>query len=312
MPSRRQFLVTAAAALTGETLAGRQRLPQPVATSRFHDVRRGVGYFTGPGGTIGWLATPDGAAVIDTQFPETAKLCVDELRNRSARGIEVLINTHHHGDHTAGNTTFRPAVRQIVQHERCAMMHRAAAQAIGGDAQKGLADSTFTDSWSTTIGTERIAVSYYGPAHTGGDAVVLFEQANVVHLGDLVFNRMPPFVDRPSGASIRSWIAILERIAAEHANATFIFGHGKNDVVSGTAKDVTHFKDYLTAVLDYVQKGITAGRSLQEIASLDVLPGFPDHMNIAKTYTSPVPVFTLTHVLTAMYEELTTPQGPAR
>ena len=190
-------------------------------------------------------------------------------------------------------------------------MHRAAAQAAGGDAQKGLADSTFTDSWSTTIGTERIAVSYYGPAHTSGDAVVLFEQANVVHLGDLVFNRMPPFVDRPAGASIRSWIAILERIAAEHGNATFIFGHGKNDVVSGTAKDVTHFKDYLTAVLDYVQKGITAGRSLQEIASLDMLPGFPDHMNIAKTYhLSPVPVFTLTHVLTAMYRGAHNAAGP--
>ena len=112
MPSRRQFLATAGAALTGETVARMQRPRQPAATSRFHDLRRGVGYFTGPGGTIGWLATPDGAAVIDTQFPETAKLCVDGLRSRSARGIGVLINTHHHGDHTAGNTTFRPAVRQ--------------------------------------------------------------------------------------------------------------------------------------------------------------------------------------------------------
>ncbi len=129
MPSRRQFLATAGVVLTGEALAGMQRPRQPVAASRFHDLRRGVGYFTGPGGTIGWLATRDGAAVIDTQFPETAKLCVDGLRNRSARGIEVLINTHHHGDHTAGNTTFRPG-RQADRPAR-ALRHDAPGRGAG-------------------------------------------------------------------------------------------------------------------------------------------------------------------------------------
>ena len=96
---------------------------------------------------------------MDSQYPAEATALLGGLNERSGnRPVDFLINTHHHGDHTAGNTTFRPAVRQIVQHERCAMMHRAAAQATGGDAQKGLADSTFTDSWSTAIGTERVAV----------------------------------------------------------------------------------------------------------------------------------------------------------
>jgi glyoxylase-like metal-dependent hydrolase (beta-lactamase superfamily II) len=277
---------------------------QAALAGRFHDIRRGVGVFTGPGGTIGWLATPDGAVAIDSQFPDTARACVSGLQARSSRGVEVLINTHHHADHTAGNVTFRPVVRQIVQHERCAAAHRNAAQNAGADALKGLADVTFGESWSTMIGSERVTVSYFGPAHTSGDAVVLFEAANVVHVGDLVFNRVPPFVDRAAGASIRNWVAVLGRVATTYRGATFIFGHGKDDAVTGTVTDVTGFADYLAAVLDYVQKGIVEGRSEQEITSLETLPGFPEYADLVKNYASAFPLFTLAHVLSAAYQEL--------
>lgn len=269
-------------------------------------MRRGVGIFTGPGGTIGWFATPDGSVVIDSQFPATAMACLDGLRLRSRSSIEVLFNTHHHGDHTAGNSVFRSAVKRIVQQEQCAALHRVAVQSAGGDAQ-GLADATFVDSWSIGIGDEKISAAYYGPAHTRGDAVIIFENANVVHMGDLVFNRMPPFVDRPAGASIANWIRVLDDVAKEYADATFIFGHGRADAVTGTAPDVTHFRSYLAAVLEYVRNGIAAGRSLPEIASARTLPGFTDHVDVVKTYASPTPSFSLEHVLSAAYQELRLP-----
>ena len=309
MRNRRQFIGDAALGLAGAAAArvaplARQGSP-PAA--RFRDLRRRVGIFIGPGGTIGWLATPDGTVAIDSQFPETAAVCIDGLRRRSGSAIEVLINTHHHGDHTAGNSAFRPAVRQIVQQEHCATLHRAAALSAGGDARQGVADATFVDFWSIAIGDEKVSAAYYGPAHTRGDAVVVFENARIVHMGDLVFNRIPPFVDRSSGASIRNWITVLEDVAGTHDDAMFIFGHGKDDAVTGTASDVTHFRDYLGAVLEYVQKGIAAGRSLPEIAGAETLPGFPEYVNLVKTYASPVPLFTLNHVLTAAHQELTGP-----
>jgi cyclase len=312
VPDRRRFLCTGVRALAGGALASVPLLAQAADPPRFHDLRRGVGFFTGSGGTIGWLVTPDGAVAVDSQFPATAKVCAAGLQARSPRGIAVLVNTHHHGDHTAGNTAFRAAARHIVQHEDCARLHRAAAEGAGGDAVTGLADTTFAGSWTTTIGAERIEVSYFGPAHTAGDVVVLFERANVVHLGDLVFNRIPPFVDRAAGASIRNWIGVLERIAVEHRDATFIFGHGRNDAVTGTVADVTGFRDYLAAVLEYVQTGVAAGRSQQEIAAIATLPGFPDYTDVVKTYASAFPLFTLAHVLTAMHQELTSPPGPGR
>ena len=71
-----------------------------------------------------------------------------------------------------------------------------------------------------------MALKYYGPAHTSGDAVVTFEKANVAHVGDLVFNRRHPYIDRPAGASIANWIKVLEGTVADHDGGTiYIFGH---------------------------------------------------------------------------------------
>jgi hypothetical protein len=77
-------------------------------------------------------------------------------------------------------------------------------------------------------------------------------------------------------------------------------------VCTGTLKEVTHFRDFLTAALDHVRKGIAAGRSQDEIAAASTLPGFADFADVTKNYASPIPLFTLNHVLTIAYQELTT------
>jgi cyclase len=271
----------------------------PPAVTKFEDVRRNVGIFTGRGGTIGWLTTPDGAIAVDAQFPDTAKACVEGLQQRSPKGIQLLVNTHYHADHTGGNPAFRPVVKSIVQQERCAKLHKDTTEKAGTAAQQAYANVTFGESWSHTLGDEKVWANFYGAGHTGGDAVIFFEKANVVHMGDLMFNRLHPRVDRPSGASIKSWIGVLERVSKRHANATFIFGHAKpNEPLTGSAKDLQYFRDYLTAVMDHVKKGISAKKSLEEILKMDAVPGFPDHVSSGQ-------VLTLAGVLTAAYEEQT-------
>jgi glyoxylase-like metal-dependent hydrolase (beta-lactamase superfamily II) len=156
------------------------------------------------------------------------------------------------------------------------------------------------------IGDERVSAMHFGAAHTGGDIVVFFERANVVHAGDIVFNRIPPFIDRSSGGTIVNWLTVLETVAKKHSDALFIFGHGQKDVLTGTVEDVEHFRDYLTAALSHVGKGIAAGRSQSEIAAVSALPGFEDYVDVVKNYASPIPLFTLSHVLTVAYQELTT------
>ena len=300
--TRRQFINSSAVALAG-TAVSRFGIAQPQApaptVTKFEDVRRNVGIFSGRGGTIGYLITPDGAIAVDAQFPDTAKACVEGLQQKASKGIQMLINTHYHGDHTGGNPAFRPVVKSIVQQERCAKLHKEFTEKNNTAAQQAYADQTFGGSWSTTIGDEKVWGNYYGAGHTGGDAVIFFEKANVVHMGDLMFNRLHPRVDRPGGASIKSWTSILERVAKKHRDATFIFGHAKPGLpVTGSAQALLQLRDYFTAVLDHAQKGIRAGQSQEQIVGIESLPKFED---CASNGT----VLTLKGTLTAAYEELT-------
>jgi glyoxylase-like metal-dependent hydrolase (beta-lactamase superfamily II) len=136
----------------------------------------------------------------------------------------------------------------------------------------------FAEGFGQGFGDESLSARYFGPAHTKGDIVTLFQQANVVHLGDLVFNRMYPVIDRPGGASIRGWVTVLEKIAAEYPkDAIYIYGHGQAKFgVTGTTADLLVFRDYLSALLAHVETEIKAGKPKEEIQKLENLPGFPD------------------------------------
>ena len=311
--NRRQFLTTSSLALAASTLdlrqliaqagqaAGMQTPPAPPQTA-FTAIRGTVGFFTGQGGTIGYHISKDGVVVVDTQMPATAKICLDGIKERDGgRTIDVLVNTHHHGDHTGGNAIFKPAVNKIVAHVNVPRLQKeAAAQAAaarpGAPAQEiVVADTTFTTTWRQQVGSDTLALKYYGPAHTGGDAVVTFEKANVVHMGDLVFNRNHPYIDKPAGASIANWMKTLDAVAADHtADTIYIFGHANSKFhVTGGKADLAYMRDYLSALLEFVRGEIKSGKSRDEILKItDPLKGFPDHGPL------------IGRVLTAAYTEL--------
>jgi glyoxylase-like metal-dependent hydrolase (beta-lactamase superfamily II) len=282
--NRRSFLIRTSFAVSAGLLSRPllRAQPAPLVTT-FHPLRRNVGYFTGRGGTIGWLSNKDALAAIDTQFTEPAEKFLADLPGREGRQLDVLVNTHHHGDHTGGNRVFRPATRRIVAHANVPeLMHAAAVRAKQPTENIVAADTTFTGSWRMELGDEVISARYFGPAHTKGDIVTLFEKANVVHMGDLMFNRIYPVIDRPGGANIRGWIVLLEKVAAEYpADTQYIFGHSHATnpkfPVTGTKAELLVFRDYLSGLLEYVQKQIAAGKSREEVVSLENLPGFEDY-----------------------------------
>lgn len=297
--NRRDFLLQSGAAVSLGLLA-RSPLtaqapavapgPAPAAPARppslvtaFKPLRGEVGCFTGRGGTIGWLATAGALVAVDTQFPEPATIFLKEMPGRNGRTLDAVINTHHHGDHTGGNGVFRPATRTIVAHANVPDLMRAAARRSQNPPAEAvlrdmLPDATFATEWRQDFGREAISAKYYGPAHTKGDIVTLFEKANVVHLGDLLFNRMYPVIDRPAGASIRGWVTILEKIAADYPkDAIYVFGHGLEKFgITGTTPDLYVFRDYLSALLAHVEGEIKAGKPKAEIQKLENLAGFPD------------------------------------
>jgi cyclase len=281
--NRREFVLTSSSALAAgvfgsSTFFAQQAAPAaPPTVPVFAPLRRNVGIFSARGGTMGWLVSPDAVLVIDSQFADTSQMFLDGMKSRTQRKFDLLLNTHHHPDHTGGNKVLRPSVTKIVAHQNAPALQRKQAAAQKSEDAQAYADETFTDTWRATVGDEVVSAKYYGAGHTSGDAVFFFERANIVHMGDLMSHQRHPRVDRPSGASIRNWLLSLERVVKDHnADTIYIFGHAKVGApVTGSGKDLLTLRDYFSSMLDYVQKSIAAGRSADEIVK-GTVPGFAD------------------------------------
>jgi cyclase len=272
MMKRRTFLQAGSALSLGAMI-----LPAwpALVVNNLQPLRRNTGVYTQRGGTIGWLAGPEGSVIIDTQFPEQALRFSEQLEAQSQAPLRYLINTHHHGDHTGGNSVFRGKAEKVVAHENCLLNHRRQANERGNVEAQLFADTTFRESWSAQVGDERIRARYFGAAHTNGDIVVHFEEANVAHVGDLMFNRRFPYIDKPGGANIASWISVLQTIRQQYDKDTlFIFGHaGEGYNVTGNHADLQAFEGYLSALLDTVSGALKAGKTKEQILAITSIPG---------------------------------------
>lgn len=275
MLSRRTFLRLSSAALAASPLLS--WAPARAANEgSFTELRRGVGTFTERGGTIGWLVREEALVMVDTQSPKTAPHCWSGLRERTEHALDLVINTHHHGDHTGGNGVLKPHAEQMVAQANAPKLQRASARRSDALDQQTYAETTFESAWQTDVGDETVHLRHYGPAHTGGDAIITFETANVVHMGDLVFNRAYPFIDVQGGADTQNWIASLETIHETYDDDTlFIHGHGNPEFgVTGRRDDLMVMRDFLSALNEYVTTQRQAGASLDEMKDTEGLDGF--------------------------------------
>lgn len=295
---RRQF-IHQSAFLAGIGLMPHKRIMKQLLTGADYNVkmlRDNVGIFTERGGTIGFLLNNDGIVVIDAQFPDTAPHLIADLQKRETHPFTYLLNTHHHGDHTSGNIAFKGIVQHVVAHENSLKNQRTVAEKNNSLDKQLLPDMTFSDDWKLKAGKETIKANYFGRGHTDGDAVYHFEHANIMHVGDLMFNKRHPFVDRSAGASMASWIKDIDQII-RHAdkNTIFIFGHSLNPgEETGTADDLRKFQDYLGKVLAFADSESKKGVSKEDFIKNTSIPGVTEWTGDG-----------IQRPLTAAYEEVT-------
>ena len=233
-----------------------------------------IGIYTEKGGTIGWYFLKDEGIVVDTQFPDTIKNFIRLMRHGYRYKINTVFNTHHHSDHTSGNPIIKDHTLKIVAHENCVAYQKKENK----DKLNSIvtADTTYKDVWHEKLKIEDVYAYHFGPGHTGGDSVIFLETANMVHVGDLVFNKVYPYIDLTNGGSIESWIKVLEQTARQFPkDAMFFFGHGANDnSVVGGKNDLHIMKNYLEALLELVGNDIHKGRPLTEIKKYQCVPKF--------------------------------------
>lgn len=258
-------------------------------------LRNNVGIFTERGGTIGFLLSTDGALVIDSQFPESAKHAIEEINKKSLKPIRFLLNTHHHRDHTSGNIAFKDLAEKVIAHENCLVNMKAGAKS-SSDQEQLFPQTTFDKELKLKLSDEKIKGYYFGAAHTNGDAIYHFKETNIMHVGDLMFNKRHPYVDRSAGANMQHWIEVLDKVLKEGNNDTiYIFGHARiPGEETGTTQDIKKFQQYLHRVLDFTRREIKRGVTKEEFLKNNSIPGVTEWTGDG-----------IQRPLTAAYEELT-------
>ena len=276
---RRSFLRNTGLTLAGLSLLNRDSLASFLGdpTWKIKMLTNDIGIFTEKGGTILFLLTKKGMVVVDSQFPDTAGHLIEELKKKNKKPFKDLINTHHHSDHTGGNIAFKGLAEHVVAHVNSkANQLRAAAEQKTAADKFHIPDMTFgEEGWSTKVHKETIKAHYFGAAHTNGDSLIHFEKANIVHMGDLVFNRRHPYIDKTSGANIANWIILLDKaIATFDTNTQFVCGHAAAGYeVLLKADDLKAFGNYLGNLLKFTEAEIRLGKTKEEILKAKEIPG---------------------------------------
>lgn len=273
---RRQFLRLSTLTVGAIPLARHYAFAQPLQQPwNIRMLRRNVGIFTEKGGTIAFLLSKEGSIVVDTQFPEQAAHLLGVFKEKGGSAIDLLINTHHHADHTSGNLTLKEVSKHLLAHTNSKLNQEKQAKARNTENTQWYPDQTFSDKWCQDIGKESICLHYFGPGHTNGDSLVHFEKANVVHMGDLLFNRIYPNIDKAAGASIQNWMLVLDRAYnVFNKKSIFVCGHGQEaDAVTVDREFLREMKFFFENLLDFVNRQIKAGKTRDEIIALTEIPG---------------------------------------
>jgi len=231
-------------------------------------VTKGVYLLIGAGGNIGVSAGEDSVFMIDDQYaPLTDKIKAATL-TISDKPVQFIINTHWHEDHTGGNENFGKAGAVIVAHEN--VRKRLSAEqfveffkrTIPPSPKSALPVITFSRDVTFHLNGDEMHVFHLEHAHTDGDAIIHFKKSTVIHVGDIYFEGIYPFIDISAGGSIDGMIAAVDQVLPIiDKNTKVIPGHGPLSDKAG----LKAYRKMLTAVREGVALQIEAGKTLDEI-----------------------------------------------
>ena len=201
----KQITITIAA--TACLLGSLQASAQDTVEIKADKLAGNIYMITGKGGNIGLLTGVEGSFLIDDQFAPLTPQIIEVVKSVGGDVPRFLVNTHFHGDHTGGNENLGKQGSLIMSHhavrERLAKgSHIGAFGMTSGPANAAaLPVITYADNMHLHINGETIRIVHAPSAHTDGDSFVVFEDANVIHAGDLFFNGIFPFIDAANGGS---------------------------------------------------------------------------------------------------------------
>ncbi len=227
----------------------------------------------GRGGNIMVSVGPDGVLVIDSQYEQMSEKIMAAIRKLSDGPIKYLINTHWHGDHVGGNEKMAAHGAVIVAHDNvlarmsAKQLMKAFSREIPPSAESARPQITFSDDMTLNFNGERALIFHFDNAHTDGDAAVYFPVQNVIHLGDMYFQKRYPFIDVSSGGSLDGVINALNHILFIVNFKTIIVpGHGG----LSNRDELVEYRNVLQMIRTNIHDAIAAGKTQEEIQSMNI------------------------------------------
>ncbi|AJT68140.1 hypothetical protein T261_6529 [Streptomyces lydicus] len=253
--------------MTGTARTADAALPEPYLTQ----LAAGVHAFIQPDGgwclnNAGFVTDGDATLVVDTAATERrARLLRRRIAESGAPTPRTVVNTHHHGDHTYGNSVFAPEAT-VIGHAACRrellaaghQLHAVWPEVEYGDIRLTAPTVTFTDELTLHVGGIEVRLLHPGVAHTPGDTIVWLPAQRIVFTGDLVFHGGTPFIFMGSLTGSLRALDLLRSLDAE----TVVPGHGPvtgPEVYDGIER-------YLRYVEELARSGREAGRTPLEVA----------------------------------------------
>lgn len=233
----------------------------------------------GAGGNMGLSVGEDATFLIDDQFGPLTRKIQAAIAAVTDKPVRFILNTHWHFDHTGGNENFAGTGAVIVAHENVRrrmgtdQFIELMKMPVPASPHVALPVVTFAEGLTFHLNGDEMRVIHVPRAHTDGDAIVHFVKSDVIHMGDVFFNNMYPFIDTSSGGTIDGMVAGCDTALAIAGDSTRIIpGHGP----LGTKADLKDFRDMLATVSARVKKLLAEGKKPDEIAQAGVTAEFDE------------------------------------
>ena len=273
-------VLAAAGALSMTVAAFQQPAAQPAPmVVEVDKLKDNLYVMKGGGGNSAVFITADGVTVVDTKLPGWGKPLFDKIKTVTDKPVTRIINTHTHFDHVSGNVEF-PAIVEVITHENTKTYMDQANPVYGlqtgpqtnlfkQNGGKGMPKRTFKDKMTIGKGVDQIDLHYFGPAHTGGDAYVVFPSLRVMHVGDTMPTRDMPIMDKNNGGSAVRYSATLTKAAAVGGVDTIINGH---NATTTTPADLKLYSEFIADFVKFAQDAKKSGKTVDDVVTTWKVP----------------------------------------